>query len=168
MTTWGARFYGDPCRECGYSWSISREEANALIADAPRRYAELLDGADGDVRHPDLTWSVKAYVSHVADNLRTWAERIMSATTAGQTLVRPFDQDDLAEIRGYEHMALETALWSLKHSAGIWADAMAASAGQDFVLTHPERGELSLTEVVLTVAHDTVHHEWDIRRSLGE
>ena len=43
---------------------------------------------------------MKAYVSHVADNLRTWAERIMSATTSGQTLVRPFDQDDLAEIRG--------------------------------------------------------------------
>ena len=37
-------------------------------------------------------------------------------------------------------MALETALWSLKHSAGIWADAMAASAGQDFVLTHPDAG----------------------------
>ncbi|MXW31085.1 MAG: DinB family protein [Chloroflexi bacterium] len=167
MTTWGARFYGDPCRECGYSWAISPEEATALILDAPRRYAELLDSADGSARHPDLTWSVKAYVSHVADNLRTWAERIVSATTAGQTLVRPFEQDDLAEVRGYEHMALETALWSLGHSANIWADAVAGIDDLDLVLEHPERGMLSLAEVILTVAHDTAHHEWDIRRSLG-
>ena len=166
MTTWGARNYGDPCRECGYSWSISREEANALIADAPRRYAELLDGADGNERHTDLTWSVTAYVCHVADNLRNWAERIMSAA-AGHTLIRPFDQDDLAEIRGYEHMPLQTALWSLGHSANIWADAMAASAGQDFVLDHPERGLLPAVEVMQMVAHDTAHHEWDIRRSLN-
>ena len=167
MTTWGAGFYGDPCRECGYSWSISPEEANALIADAPRRYAEMLDGADGNARHPALTWSAKAYVCHVADNLRNWAERIVNASAAGQTALRPTDADILAATRGYESMPLATALWSLGHSANIWADAMAASAGQDFMFTHPTRGQQSLTELVLTVAHDTAHHEWDIRRSLG-
>ena len=166
MTTGGARNYGDPCRECGFSWSLSREEANALIAGAPRRYADLLDGADGNARHPDLTWSVKAYVCHVADNLRTWAERIMNAT-AGQTLVYPFDQDDLAALRGYEHMPLQTALWSLGHSASIWADAVGSSGDRDIALDHPERGLLPAVEVMLMVAHDTAHHEWDIRRSLG-
>ena len=167
MTTWGARNYGDPCRECGFSWSISRKEANALILDAPRRYAQLLEGAEGDVRHPALTWSVKAYVCHVADNLRNWAERIMNATASGQTLIWPFDQDDLAELRGYEHMPLQTALWSLGHSANIWEDALVSSGDRDLVLDHPERGLLSADEVMLMVAHDTAHHDWDIRRSLG-
>ncbi len=167
MTMWGARFYGDPCRECGYSWAISPEEATALILDAPRRYAELLDGADGSVRHPDLTWSVTMYVEHVSDNLRNWAERIMSAVAAGQTTLRPTDQDVVAAARGYESMPLATALWSMKHSANIWADAMAASAGQEIVFSHPTRGQQSLVELILTVAHDTAHHEWDIRRSLG-
>ena len=167
MTTWGAGFYGEPCRECGYAWTISPEEATALILDAPCRYAELLDGADGSVRHRDLTWSVKAYVSHVADNIRGWAERIRSGTAAGQTLLRPVDPDALAAVRGYEHMPLQTALWSLKHSAAIWADAVAGPAGQDFMFTHPTRGQQSLAELVLTVAHDTAHHEWDIRRSLS-
>ena len=167
MTTWGARNYGDPCRECGFSWSISRKEANALILDAPRRYAELLDGADGNTRHPDLTWSITAYVEHVSDNLRNWAERIVSGVAAGQTTLRPTDADILAATRGYESMPLATALWSVGHSVNIWADAMAASAGQDIMFSHPTRGEQSLTELVLTVAHDTAHHEWDIRRSLG-
>ena len=158
MTTWGAGFYGDPCLDCGYSWSMSREEANALIADAPRRYAELLDGADGSTRHPALTWSVTAYVEHVADNLRNWAERIMNAVAAGQTTLRPTDQDVVAVARAYESMPLATALWSVGHSASIWADAMAASAGQDIMFSHPTRGQQSLTELVLTVAHDTAHH----------
>ena len=167
MTMWGAGFYGDSCRECGYAWTMSPEDATALILDAPRRFSELLDGADGSVRHRDLTWSVKAYVSHVADNLRGWAERIRSGTAAGQTLLRPVDPDALAAIRGYEHMPLETALWSLEHSAAIWADAVADSADLDLDFTHPTRGQQSLAELVLTVAHDTAHHEWDIRRSLA-
>ena len=64
-------------------------------------------------------------------------------------------------------MPLATALWSVGHSANIWADAMVASGGQDIMFSHPTRGQQSLTELVLTVAHDTAHHEWDIRRSLG-
>ena len=167
MAMWGAGFYGDPCRECGYSWSISPEDATALILDAPERYAELLAGADGSERHPALTWSVKAYVAHVADNLRNWAERIVSACEAGQTALRPTDQDVVAAARAYEAMPLATALWSMGRSANIWADAMAACAGRDFTFSHPLRGEQSLAELVLTVAHDTAHHEWDIRRSLG-
>ena len=168
MTTWGAGFYGEPCRECGYSWAISPEEATALILDAPRCYAALLDGADGSERRPDLTWSVTMYVEHVADNLRNWAERIVSAVAAGQTALRPTDQDVVAAARAYETMPLATALWSLGHSANIWADAMAASAGRDIVFAHPTRGQQPLAELVLTVAHDTAHHEWDIRRSLGQ
>ncbi len=133
----------------------------------PGGFAELLDGQDGSVRHRDLTWSVKAYVSHVADNIRGWAEHIRSGTAAGQTLLRPVDPDAMAAIRGYEHMSVQTALWSLKHSASIWADAIAASGDRDFEFTHPTRGQQSLAELVLTVAHDTAHHEWDIQRSLA-
>ncbi len=77
------------------------------------------------------------------------------------------DPDAIAAIRGYEHMPLETALWSLQHSANIWADAIAGSGGSDIEFTHPTRGQQSLAELVLTVAHDTAHHEWDIRRSLA-
>ena len=34
------------------------------------------------------------------------------------------------------------------------------------VLIHPDRGELSLPDVVLANAHDGFHHQWDIDRSL--
>ena len=40
-------------------------EAMALVADLPATYAHVLTGASGRERHPDLAWSVTAYVCHV-------------------------------------------------------------------------------------------------------
>lgn len=167
MNTFGINTYGDPCRECGFGWSTSLVASAGLIADAPRRYAELLDDQDGTAQHQDLTWTVKAYVFHVADNIRIWAERLWSRVTVGQELISSYDQDDLAAVRGYEHMPLQTALWSLSHSVAAWNEALAATSDRDLSFNYPGRGVQTLTEVVQTVAHDTVHHEWDIARSLA-
>ena len=101
MSTWGETVYGNPCRECGFDWSISVEGAAALIPGVPDRYAKLLEGQDGSARHPSLTWSVGAYVCHVGDNLRIFAERMWSAVEARQVHIEGYDQDDLAAVRKY-------------------------------------------------------------------
>ena len=167
MNAFGTSAYGDPCRECGFGWSTSLEASAGLIADAPRRYAVLLDGQDGTAQHQDLTWTVKAYVFHVADNIRIWAERLWSRATVDQELIHSYDQDALAAVRGYEHMPLQTALWSLSHSLATWNEALAATDDCDSSFNYPGRGLQTLSEVVQIVAHDTVHHEWDISRSLA-
>jgi len=76
MSEWGRAVYGDPCRECGYDWSISQEDAASLIAAIPARYADLLQTRNSMQRHPELGWSAGAYVCHVGDSLRIWAERL--------------------------------------------------------------------------------------------
>ena len=73
---WGAGLYGDPCRECGFGWKLSPAQAVASVQAVPDAYARRLAGATGRERHPDLAWTTAAYVSHVTDNLRTWAERL--------------------------------------------------------------------------------------------
>lgn len=167
MSTWGSRFYGNPCRECGFNWRLTPSSAAALISAGPDRYAEVLDGEDGTAQHPDLTWPVGAYVVHVADNIWIWAERLWSAAIAGQTRIEPFDPDTLATARGYRRIPLQTALWSLSRAVTAWNEAIEAAVGRELVLEHPERGDLALSDVVLVVAHDVFHHEWDIRRSLS-
>lgn len=62
--------FGDPCGECGFSWSVATSEAGAMIAGLPERLGVLLSGATGDERHLALGWSVTGYVAHVGDNLR--------------------------------------------------------------------------------------------------
>ena len=137
------------------------------MADLPDRYARLLEGRDGATRHPDLTWSVGAYVCHVSDNLRIYAERMWSAAQTEQLRIEAYDQDDLASVRKYEHIPLDTALWTLSREADAWCEAFEAAVGRDATFLHPERGPQTFSELAQTAVHDAVHHEWDIRRSLA-
>ena len=75
MNDWSVSVYGDPCRECGFSWAISVADAVSFVSDVPAAYRVLLTDRSGHERDPGLGWSVAEYVSHVADNLRIWAER---------------------------------------------------------------------------------------------
>lgn len=166
MSVWGRDTFGEPCRECGYSWSITPANAISLIEGAPARLHEALAEARGDERHPDLGWPVVGYVTHVADNLRIWAERIVGITNGATTAVAGYDENELARARRYEQISLPAALWTLDRSVRDWLDAVHA-APPDLVMNHPDRGTLSLREdVIRTNAHDVAHHEWDIARSL--
>lgn len=129
METWGATRYGDPCRECSYDWSISTADALVLVAGIPARYAELLTGTDGRQRHPDLTWTTGAYVCHVVDNLRIWAERLAGALLGGSRQIPGYNENLLAQARAYQDVPLAGALWSLQHATRQWQEAVELAHG---------------------------------------
>jgi hypothetical protein len=137
-----------------------------MVADLPTTFAALLAGATGDERHPDLAWSVTEYVCHVADNLRIWAERLVGIAGGGRPLVAGYDEMALAEARNYPSIPLPAALWSLARSVEDWLATVDRSDAAGVVMVHPERGRLTLAEVMTSNAHDAVHHRWDIERSL--
>jgi hypothetical protein len=167
MSNWGPNTYGDRCRECGFSWVIPVDEAVDLVRQLPVAYAAALTGATGKERHPDLGWSVGAYVYHVADNLRIWAERLAGVTAGADRLVAAYDQDLLAKAKQYEEVALASGLWALGRATTDWLAAIVQAGGAGVVLQHPERGDLALADVVRSNAHDVFHHGWDIRRSVA-
>lgn len=165
MTSWGPRTYGDPCCECGFSWSIARSDAEAVLARLPDRVTKLVTNASGNERRPELEWSVTGYVAHVGDNLRIWAERVAGITGGGSRNVGRYDENALPQARVYDSLSLPGTLWSLERAIRDWLDAIAA-APADLTMIHSERGELGLDDVVRSNLHDAVHHEWDIKRSL--
>lgn len=83
VSGWGLATYGDPCRECGYDWSVPQQDAIQLVMDMPRVLRELVADKDVARRHPDLSWSVLEYVCHVGDNLRISAERLIGVAAGG-------------------------------------------------------------------------------------
>jgi hypothetical protein len=99
VSGWGPATYGDPCRECGYRWSITQHEAIAGVNGAPSELATLLADFDGSQRHPDLEWPVVAYVCHISDNLRIWAERLAGLALGERRPVGRYDPDLLARAR---------------------------------------------------------------------
>jgi hypothetical protein len=64
-------------------------------------------------------------------------------------------------------VALQAALWSLERAVGEWQLAVADAGAAEVTLIHPDRGEQSLVDVIRSNAHDAIHHQWDIQRSLG-
>jgi uncharacterized damage-inducible protein DinB len=166
MSDWNTTTYGEPCQECGYSFTISQPAALELLIDLPSTFGAALEGAGGDERHPDLSWSVTAYVSHVADNLRIWAERLAGGFAGASTAIAAYDEDDLAAVRSYEKIPLQAARWSLGRAVGDITEASARANATGVVLDHPERGEMTLHEVLVAIAHDAYHHVYDVRRSL--
>jgi hypothetical protein len=166
MSEWGPSVYGNPCHQCGFSWTTGVGGAITIISRLPSGYARLLVGATGHEQHPGLDWSVSAYVSHVGDNLRIWAERLAGIAAGAPPVVGGYDENVLARARGYAAIPLQAAQWSLSRSVAGWQHAVGLSRRTGVVLVHPERGELSLPDVVVANAHDGFHHRWDIDRSL--
>jgi hypothetical protein len=142
------------------------DDANVLISEVPTSVEQILVGATGTERHPDLGWSVGAYVCHVADNLHIWAERLAGSTAGAGGVVGAYDQDLLAVARGYERIPLAAAKWSLRQAVAELLEVVARPGSVEILLLHPERGGLTLSDIACATAHDAHHHLWDIHRSL--
>jgi hypothetical protein len=169
MDDWSIAKYGNPCRQCGYAWSLTVGETVDLVAALPAAYGGTIGDASGSERHPDLAWSVSAYVCHAADNLRIWAERLQGALRGRTNVVGSYDENRLAEVRGYEAIDVQAALWSLARAAHDWCVTVResmdrAAIGRPVTLVHPERGQQKLVEIARANCHDATHHRWDIGR----
>jgi hypothetical protein len=164
---WGAGLYGDPCSGCGFDWSLTPQEAIGIVAGLPARCRELLSGRTGHERHPDLAWNAAAYVSHVTDNLRNWAERLAGARLSMAADVPGYDPDLLAQARHYNEIGPAAALRSLEHAAVAWSESVTAALADGVVLQHTTRGAQRAEDVARNNAHDAYHHAWDIERILG-
>ena len=78
MDLWGAPLYGDPCRGCGFTWAAGQVAALSLVRRLPDSIDELVIGATGKERLPDLGWKCSGYIADMTDNTRIWAERLIA------------------------------------------------------------------------------------------
>lgn len=156
--------YGDPCRGCGYIWSIDDDTCRQIIKVAPARLSALLLGRSGSERDPELEWSTAAYVAHAADNTRIWAERLAAVALGASTPVAPYDEVALGLARSYQDLPIEGCIWSFDRAVADWQTAEALATAKDAVLDHPEMGTLGVRAVRLIVGHEVHHHEADVAR----
>jgi hypothetical protein len=105
-------------------------------------------------------------VLHVADNLRIWAERLMGVPGGAPLHVGNYDENNLADARNYKDISIQAAMWSLSRSVDDWLKSVEDSPDSGVVMVHPQRGELTLSDVVLSNAHDALHHQWDVERTV--
>lgn len=160
----GAALYGEPCRECGYTWNLTPEQAVRAVVEVPGRFAAVLVHAPEPQWHPDLGWSTAGYVRHVADNLEMWAYRLDAARVDGRRATTGYDPDELARARDYRHASVGASLLALRRVVPGWSDAVGAALAGDVVLDHEARGAQRAQDVARNNAHDALHHLHDVRR----
>jgi DinB superfamily len=168
---WWIEEWGNPCRECGFDWSQPPESVIAAVEELPTKFEALLAGRTGDetaahAQPGEPIWSAKAYVFHVADNLRIFAERLEGVFAGAPTTLAAYDQDELAAARDYDAMSLQSALWSVRAATEAWASAARESLARPFTYQHAERGELNAAEITRGPGHDALHHYWDVTRAV--
>lgn len=163
MEAWGAALYGDPCRECGFDWSIGAADAIAWVSTFDGRLAEATANARGDERRPSGGWSVTEYTAHIGDNLRQWAERVQGARLDGRTELAGYDPDELAAARGYADLTLGAASWSACQAALLWVSVLEPAVTEGVSLRHATRGPQRAEDVARNNCHDAYHHLWDIQ-----
>jgi hypothetical protein len=164
---WGAALFGDPCRACGFDWSLTPTEALRWVSGWGPRLAETVSDAHGSERRVSGGWSITEYVCHVGDNLRQWAERLQSALLAQQFKVAGYDPDALAAARGYAALPLAAAAWSSELAAAAWVDVAGRAVDQGISLRHATRGPQRAADVARNNCHDAYHHLWDIKQILA-
>jgi hypothetical protein len=154
---WGAQLFGAPCRACAFDWSLSAQASIAFVEGLPVRARSIAEQGKGDERLTPQAWSVSGYNSHVADNARTWAERLHGALPSEITMVSGYDPDAVAAARKCKSIPLSSALWSLENSCDAWVKTLTAALAEKIELEHVTRGRQRAQDIARNNAHDAHH-----------
>lgn len=154
------------CAECGFAWLTEPGAALAAVERAPGRFEALLTGVDGTVAPAPGVWSPSAYVWHVSDLVRAWAERLHCLAADPEAAWGAFDPDELARARHYDALPQVSGPWAVARSFDALQQSLEPLAS-DTTFTHPEWGMGTVADALRWVAHEAVHHELDVQRGLG-
>jgi hypothetical protein len=144
-----------------YASHLGNQNAIDVLSATPGRIQQMLASfGDARVDQPLAPgkWSPKEIVTHLADCEIAHAWRYRQALAEDNPVVQPWDQEKWA--KNYPAHEAEQALqaftalraWNLALLRPLTPEQMARPA------RHPERGDLSLRELVETAAGHDVNH----------
>ena len=151
------------CAECGFAWTISRDDAIDLVTQLPVSATAALARVHQPTRQAGPRWSASMYVWHLVDVLRIGTERLLTLTHDPGRGITCWDENALAETRRYAQLSPAVGLMVLRTAAREWA-AAASEAPAEAVVRHPQFEDLGALEIIRRNAHEAHHHLMDINR----
>jgi len=155
------------CPDCGFdAGALPRNEIGATIRGAVGRFAAELEADDDAVRRrpePEI-WSTLEYGCHLVDVAVIFAGRLQLMRTEVDPTFPNWDQDETAIARRYAEQDPADVRIELQHDGATLADAF-DGVGDDEWGRKGFRSNGSVFTVESLgryLAHDLVHHVWDI------
>ena len=155
-----------------FEWLPSENEEQ--MAKRREHYIEVLGKLPSQMRAAvrDLTpeqldtpyrpqgWSVRQVVHHVPESHMNAYIRFKLALTEDQPTVKPYREDAWAKLPDVAITPLEVSLQLLAALHSRWVDLLETMKPEDFerTLNHPERGILTLDQMLALYAWHSEHH----------
>jgi uncharacterized damage-inducible protein DinB len=144
-----------------YASFLADNKPMEVIAATPGKLAVILKSlSDEQINRAPAPgkWSMREILCHMADCEIVFAFRIRQTLAQPEHVIQPFDQDDWA--RTYAaytaHMALEV-FTTVRNWNTVLIQCLPPEAFSR-VVTHPERGAMTLQTIVETIGGHDINH----------
>jgi uncharacterized damage-inducible protein DinB len=144
-----------------YAHKLNGRDPQQVAAETPARLSAVLSRFTAEQAEDPLApgkWSLREVLCHLADCEIAWAWRLRQALAEDHLQIQPFDQDRWAA--PYAHYTLADAratFFALRQWNLAFLHALPHEA-RNRPVTHPERGEETLWNLVEIMAGHDLHH----------
>jgi acyl-phosphate glycerol 3-phosphate acyltransferase len=144
----------------------------AEIPDRLRAAVASLTDSQLDTPYRPDGWTVRQVVHHLADAQMNWYIRTRLALTEDNPTVKPYDENQWAELHDARTAPVEPSLKLLEGIHQRWVDLFHSLSDAQWKasIIHPERGTFALhTTLTLVVWHGRHHtaHIVELRKRMG-
>ncbi|MGD0929691.1 MAG: YfiT family bacillithiol transferase [Candidatus Korobacteraceae bacterium] len=125
-----------------------------------RSAVQHLDEEQMDTPYRPEGWTVRQVVHHVPESHMNAYIRTKLALTEEQPLIKPYDEAAWARLPDNDITPIEVSLQLLAALHARWVDTLRAMRPADFARTfnHPERGVMTLDQMLALYAWHSAHH----------
>jgi uncharacterized damage-inducible protein DinB len=143
-----------------YAGELGEREPVEVIASTPEKLERLLARLSPEQieRQPAPgKWSAREIMAHLADCELAFGFRLRQGA-AGVEMVQPFEQDDWARNYGAYDFAAATKTYRALRAWNLAFVRSLTEKQKAQVVTHPERGTMTVWTIVETMAGHDLHH----------
>lgn len=152
-----------------YAGALGEREPVKVIETTPEKLEKLLarlGAAEIEKQPAPGKWSVREIVAHLADCDLAFGFR-MRQGAAGVEVIQPFEQDDWARNYGAYDFAMAMATYRALRAWNLAFIRSLTEEQKKRVVTHPERGTMTVWTIVETMAGHDLHHLAAMEKRVG-
>jgi len=149
-----------------------REEKISQIEQLPAELERMVSGlgeAELDRTYREGSWTVRQLVHHLADSHVNAYIRTKMTLTEETPTIKPYNQDEWSKLKDARTLPLRSSLDMIRGLHLRWAALMRSVPEEAWSrrLFHPERGEMSLDDLLESYVSHGQNHLAHIRAALG-
>lgn len=144
-----------------YIGALGTRDPQQVIAETPLRLARVLEALTPEqveAQPAPGKWSVREIVAHLADCEVVWSWRLRQVLGEEHATIQPFDQDAWSRVYAAYSLTQARVCFDALRAWNVAFVGALSEADKRRPVTHPERGEETLWNIVQIMAGHDLHH----------